>query len=62
MKINQNNIKLEIFMNYKNKICTLLKNKILTKYLKNITIENDYNINEIPEIFNFIRNIRRILK
>ena len=56
-KVNENktnNNKLEIFMSYKNKIYTVLKNKILPKYLKNITIENDLKINEIPEIFNLL--------
>ena len=47
--------KLEILMKYEDNICTVLKNKILDKYKQNVKIDEDYNINELPDIFNLLK-------
>ena len=60
IKVNENkpkNTQLEIFMQYKNKICTVLENKILTKYQKIVRVEENYNINEIPDIFSLLQTL-----
>ena len=59
-KVNENkpeNNKLEIFMTFKDKICTVVKSKILTKYLKNTTMDNNLKIGAIPEIFNLLTTL-----
>ena len=49
--------KLEILMKYEDNICTVLTDKILDKYRQNVKIDEDYNINELPDISNLLQTL-----